>query len=259
MALPSLRHLTLSVKCFKSSPTHSPILLPTLQHLYLKRNVGQPHTFGNLISCIQAANLEGLALHIPIEEKPNTLNAYTLEPHFSSLQHSLFVSPWYSTADLITFARCFPNIGRLTFTPHIFGYHSLRHLDQTLDQTLDVIIRGAGDGDTAENHAHSGLLWPKLQSTAMSASTEHYSVASLENTKSRVLQLHAAGHPIHKPKMLWWSRGNRRVLCRLATTRVPALDPQVGADRPRPLELSLTLLSRIKIRSKLIILLFIQT
>lgn len=65
-----------------------------------------------------------------------------------------------------------------------------------LDQTLSIIFRGVGD--SAGNHAHSGQLWPKLQSVALSPSAKDYSVAEVEKTKASILRLQAAGHPIRK-------------------------------------------------------------
>ncbi|KZP34752.1 hypothetical protein FIBSPDRAFT_924174 [Athelia psychrophila] len=187
MALPSLRHLELYVYDFviPSPPTHLPILLPNILHLRVKCNYDEsPH---NVLSCIQAENLVALSLSMLTDGESIALNG-----HFPSLQHLLLANAAHSAAHLVAFARSFPSIGRLTFAP---GKNDDRLSLHNLNQTLGIIIRGAGDDDTAESNAHSALLWSKLQSIALPTSTDQFSVTELESTKG---QLQVAGHPIRK-------------------------------------------------------------
>ncbi|KZP34751.1 hypothetical protein FIBSPDRAFT_924173 [Athelia psychrophila] len=195
MALPSLRHLELYVVKFNipSPPTHLPILLPHILHLHVQGNGSEctPAIY-NLLSCIQAENLVALSLPMSTDKVPTTLNAHAFEPHFPSLQHLLLNSGAHSVADLSAFAWSFPDIRRLTFEP-------AEGANIDIHQLLGILIRGAGDGDTAENNARSGLLWPELQSIAFATSIEHLHVPRL---KSTILQLQAAGHPISKLLLL---------------------------------------------------------
>ncbi|KZP34749.1 hypothetical protein FIBSPDRAFT_924171 [Athelia psychrophila] len=197
MALPSLRHLDLSLDVFDipSPPTHLPIVLSNILHLRVHGDRdGCPGVPGNLLSCIQAPNLVALSLSMfrsmSRDAYPIVYNAHAAEPHFPSLQHLVLPNDTRSVTDIVAFARSFPNIGRLTFAPGQNDGHLLPHY---LEHILGAIIRG--DGASAANNAPSGILWPKLQSIALSTIADHSDVPGL---KSTILQLQAAGHPLRK-------------------------------------------------------------
>ncbi|KZP32186.1 hypothetical protein FIBSPDRAFT_925171 [Athelia psychrophila] len=89
--------------------------------------------------------------------------------------------------DLTVLARAFPDIERLTFKPATTSNRS--PLD--INRIFDTFLRGAGDGDVAGNNAP---LWPKVQSVALSTSTEFVA----PQLRSKIIQVQAAGHPIRK-------------------------------------------------------------
>ncbi|KZP32312.1 hypothetical protein FIBSPDRAFT_848723, partial [Athelia psychrophila] len=182
MALPSLRHLELNVDNFDPLSSHGrlPILLPKLKHLHVE--VRGTSNLDDILCCIHAASLVALSLLTRDNDgEPVALDADTFD--FPTLQRLVLTNAADTVPDLATlvaFARNFPRIEHLTFEPGMGADPSLHDINRILCS----ILCGADDNDGAENNAHIGPLWPKLQSFAFSTSNKDFDAPKLKGTIS---------------------------------------------------------------------------
>ncbi|KZP32208.1 hypothetical protein FIBSPDRAFT_848577, partial [Athelia psychrophila] len=146
---------------------------------------------GTLLHSVTAASLVALSLSNWDDEELLKLITHGSKPHFPSLQHLILTNIASNVRHLAALARAFPDIEQLTLDPGKTA--SLL----VIDLILIIFLYGADDGNVAENDVHSGPLWPKVQTIALSTSTVWTSAMGFER-KSMILQLQAAGNPIRK-------------------------------------------------------------